>query len=236
MDVKLCFAKSRPKVIFMILFTISLPRRLRLSLKIERKLGRPEKSFLPKAGDVLRGNQGNKLSFFFKYIFENEKIKKIVGTNLAFLIVASSLLPTNASGLEPVEVNSVTSPTVLTTEQSVQFPIKIVKITQNYRFYHPGIDFDGVTGDAIYPIKAGKIKKVEYSRFGYGRSVTISHSGNVESLYAHLSKVEVIEGQVVTKETKIGEMGATSQAFGDHLHLEIYENGKAINPLSILPR
>jgi murein DD-endopeptidase MepM/ murein hydrolase activator NlpD len=219
----------------MINFSVNLPKRLKLHVIVERKLGRPEKSFLPKADQVMRAKGGNKTSFFFRHIFENEKIKKIVGTNLAFLIVASSLLPTDASGLEPAEINSITSPTILTTEQGVRFPTKEVNITQNFLFYHPGIDFDGVTGDAIYPIKAGKIKKVEYSRFGYGKSIIISHSGNVESLYAHLSKIEVIEGQEVTKDSKLGEMGATGRAVGDHLHLEIYENGKTINPLTVLP-
>jgi len=184
----------------------------------------------------LRAKKGNKFSRYFRLLFENERIKKVIGTNLAVLIIASSLLPTPTSGSQEADVNSISSPLVLNTEEGIQFPLKDIKITQSFRFYHAGVDFDGVTGDAIYPIMAGIVSKVEYSRFNYGKSVIISHGEEIESLYAHLSKIEVVEGQEVTKETKLGEMGATGRAFGDHLHLEIHENGNTINPLTILSR
>lgn len=207
----------------MIQLTIHLPKRLKLSLKLERKRGH----------ELLHGKD-NKTSFFFRHIFEHKKFKKVVGTNLALIFFASSLLPKTTSGSENIEINSINSPLVLNTEESTQFPVKEVKITQQFSFYHPGVDFDGKTGDTIFPIMEGKVKKIEYSRFGYGKSITISHKGKLESLYAHLSKIEVVEGQEVTKEEKIGEMGATGRAFGDHLHLEVRENSKAINPLTIL--
>ena len=62
----------------------------------------------------------------------------------------------------------------------------------------------------------------------------IDHGNKLSSLYAHLSKIEVEEGQEVTMDTEIGRMGATGRAFGDHLHLEVYDHGKAVNPLTIL--
>jgi murein DD-endopeptidase MepM/ murein hydrolase activator NlpD len=220
----------------MVLLSIHLPAKFRLEVKLTKKRKNLDaKPLLPNLGKVLRAKNGNKLSRYFRPLFENEKIKKLIGTNLALLVVASSLLPATTSGSEELETNFISSPIVLITEEGLQFPVQNVKITQNYRFFHPGIDFDGVTGDAIYPIMAGTVSKIEYSRFGYGRSVTIYHGGETESLYAHLSKIEVAEGQEVTKDTKLGEMGATGRSFGDHLHLEIHENGKAINPLSILP-
>jgi murein DD-endopeptidase MepM/ murein hydrolase activator NlpD len=137
---------------------------------------------------------------------------------------------------EPIEASSIEVPVVLTTEQSTQYPVKEVKITQGYRFYHPGIDLDGATGNPIKPIMGGVVERTEYSRFDYGKSVVISHGGGIESRYAHLSKIDVFVGEEVSKETKLGEMGATGRAFGDHLHLEVYQDGKPINPLSVLPK
>ncbi len=219
----------------MVLISFRLPSRycLNISLVKKRKI-RDEEPLLPDLGKVLRSKKGNKISRYFRLLFENNKIKKIIGTNLTVLIIASSFVPVSASNLESTEVNSISSQTVLNTETGTQHPVNNVKITQGYRFYHPGIDLDGITGDPIYPIMAGKVERVEYSLFGYGKVVIIAHSSTTKSLYAHLSKIDVSEGQEVTKETKIGEMGATGRAFGDHLHLEIYENGHTINPLSIL--
>jgi len=218
----------------MILFSLNLPTRLKLSLKVERKRGRPEKPLIPTPGEVMRTKEGNKASFLFRHIFEHKKIRKIVGANIVFLVIISSFLPTYASGTTSSETDNISSPLVMSTEKSLRFPVANVKITQKYTFFHPGIDLDGLTGDAIYPIMAGKVDKVEHSRFAYGKSVVISHGGNTSSLYAHLSKIDVVEGQEVSKETKIGEMGATGRASGDHLHLEIQEDGKTINPLIIL--
>ena len=187
-------------------------------------------------GRTLRARKGNFVSSLFRLIFEKEGVKKLLGTNLAFLVFASAFVPSHARIEPEYEKSVIESPLVLKTEKGVQNPVKSVKITQGYRFYHPGIDFDGITGENIYPIMAGKISEVGYSRFGYGNSVLIDHGNGVTSLYAHLSKIEVVGGQEVVKETKLGEMGATGRSFGDHLHLEIYENEKSINPLSVLPR
>jgi murein DD-endopeptidase MepM/ murein hydrolase activator NlpD len=81
----------------------------------------------------------------------------------------------------------------------------------------------------------GVIENVSYSRFAYGNAVIINHGNGITSLYAHLSIVEAEEGQEVTMDTKLGEMGATGRSFGDHLHLEVRDHGRAINPLSVLP-
>jgi len=81
---------------------------------------------------------------------------------------------------------------------------------------------------------AGVVESITFSRIGYGNSIIINHSNGVKSRYAHLSKIEVSEKQEVDLDTKIGEMGSSGRAFGDHLHFEIIENGVAANPTSIL--
>jgi len=215
---------------------INLPAKYRLELNlIKKRKDLDNEPLIPSLGKIRRTRTGNKISRFFRHVFEHKNIKKILGTNLAFLILGASILPSTSAGAFEGEINNVNSPLVLTTEKGIQYPLKAIKITQGYRFFHPGIDLDGTTGDVVYPIMIGKVEGVEYSRFGYGKSVTISHGSGTMSLYAHLSKIDVSKGQEVDMNTKIGEMGASGRAFGDHLHLEFHENGKTINPLAILP-
>lgn len=145
------------------------------------------------------------------------------------------MLPTTSAKINDSVQETVKSPVVINTQNGVQYPVDKIVITQGYKFYHPALDFDGVTGDTIKPIMAGVVEKVDYSRLAYGNSVLINHGGNITSLYAHLSSIIVTEGQEVTKEIEIGKMGATGRAFGDHLHFEVRENGKNINPFLLLP-
>ena len=220
----------------MLQINFHLPSKYRLSVSlIKRRITLDEKPLLPNMGKILRARKGNKFSRFFRLLFENQKIKRLIGSNLAFLLIAFSYIPGPLASTEIVEVNKINSPTILNTESGIQYPVKKIKITQGYRFYHPGLDLDGETGDPIYPITNGKVERVEYSRFGYGKMVIVVHNSSTKSLYAHLSEIKVVENQEVTKDTVLGEMGATGRAFGDHLHLEVYENGKSINPLAILP-
>lgn len=221
----------------MIRFSIHLPTRYRLDLKLVKERAileeNPNKIDL---GKVFRAKKGSKFSRLFKILFENHKVKKLVIGYIAIILYVSSFAPVKAERSEDQYVSAIIeTPIVLDTEEGVQYPVDNISITQSYGFFHPGIDLDGITGDTIYPIMAGVVETVEYSKVGYGKSVIVSH-GSLKSRYAHLSKINVEEGQNVTKSTVLGEMGATGRAHGDHLHLEVYENGRTINPLSILSR
>jgi len=121
-----------------------------------------------------------------------------------------------------------------TTEVSRRFPVDEVRVTQGYRPFHPGIDFDGQTGDPIYPIMKGKVEAVVFSRWDLGKHIIVNHGGGFKSVYAHLSKIEVSAGDEVKIDRQIGQMGATGRAFGDHLHLEIIDNGRFLNPDTLL--
>ena len=220
----------------MIRFSINLPTRYRLDLHLVRKRGESTGiPLFPDLEDIKKTRSGNKISRFFGHIFGHKKIKKVFGVNIALFVIFSSLLPNQTLGVENVDNLTLSTPIILTTQKGVQYPLKNIKITQGYKFFHPGIDFDGITGDPIYPITSGLVETIEYSRFGYGNNVLINHGNGVFSLYSHLSKIEVKKGQEVNNTTEIGKVGATGRARGDHLHLEIRENGKTINPLSILP-
>lgn len=68
----------------------------------------------------------------------------------------------------------------------------------------------------------------------YGKCIIIDHKNGYETLYAHLSKISVKEGDIVEKGDKIGTMGNTGRSTGVHLHFEIIVNDVAKNPMSYL--
>ncbi|MBQ8043597.1 MAG: peptidoglycan DD-metalloendopeptidase family protein [Clostridia bacterium] len=100
----------------------------------------------------------------------------------------------------------------------------------NYALYgnsmHTGIDIADNSKPNIYPYKAGTVVKVVYGNTGYGYYVIVSHgkdeNGNeLQTLYAHMSKINVSVGQQVTQSTALGRMGTTGLSTGIHLHFEI---------------
>ena len=102
---------------------------------------------------------------------------------------------------------------------------------------HKGVDLVGVNKH-IYPINNGTVITKSYSGRGYGNYVIINHGGGYWSLYAHLKKVYVKKGQVVNKNTILGEEGSTGRSTGSHLHLEIRKGSNSssnvINPITFL--
>lgn len=96
---------------------------------------------------------------------------------------------------------------------------------------HTGIDFTAPKGTAIQATGNGKVVKVENRRNGYGKNVTIDHGYGFKSLYAHMNKILVREGQHVKKGEKIGLIGSTGTSTGAHLHYEVRVNGKPVNPI-----
>lgn len=173
-----------------------------------------------------------------RHIFEHKAVKKLLGTNIALMLVATSFIPNSTLGSDSESdiATVVESSTPIHTNISIQSTVIELNISQGYKFFHPAIDIDGETGDPIKPIKAGVVDYVENSNVGYGKHVIVDHGNNLKTLYAHLSKINVKNGDNVTTSTVIGEMGSTGRSTGSHLHLEVRDHGVPVNPLSILPR
>jgi murein DD-endopeptidase MepM/ murein hydrolase activator NlpD len=179
---------------------------------------------------------GSKISRFFRHVFEHKNVKKILGVNLAVMVLASNFVTTKATDSAQPESPIVIEETIpLVTERARQYPVVEFHISQGYGFFHPAIDLAAPYGDEVKPIMAGKIEAVSRSRYAYGNAIIVNHGNNLTSLYAHLSKILVTEGQEVTTNTVIGLVGSTGRSTGNHVHLEVRDNGRAINPTSILP-
>ncbi|MGG0717551.1 M23 family metallopeptidase [Robertmurraya massiliosenegalensis] len=104
---------------------------------------------------------------------------------------------------------------------------------QRWGKLHKGIDIARPSDRTIKASDNGIVKSAGWSG-GYGNKVVINHQNGYETVYAHLSSIDVEVGQTVSKGMKIGVMGSTGNSTGVHLHFEIYKNGNLENPLNYL--
>ncbi|QGQ46732.1 LysM peptidoglycan-binding domain-containing protein [Metabacillus sediminilitoris] len=103
---------------------------------------------------------------------------------------------------------------------------------------HKGIDIAAPEGEKIVSVSDGKVTRSYYSTT-YGHVVFVEHPEGYETVYAHLSKRKVDEGEVVKKGQELGVIGNTGVSSGTHLHFELHEGewtyGKehALDPLFV---
>ena len=105
---------------------------------------------------------------------------------------------------------------------------------------HRGIDFKANTNTKILLINGGKVEAVETTckvtnpkttscGMGWGNYITINHGNNIKTRYAHLSKLYVKPGDIITTPTIIAETGDTGNSTGSHLHWEYLINNNRVN-------
>ena len=99
---------------------------------------------------------------------------------------------------------------------------------------HNGIDLGGDTGDRVRAARSGEVI-LAGQRGGFGNTIVIYHGLGYSTLYAHLSRIEVSEGQNVQSGDRIGAIGSTGWSTGPHLHFELRIDGKAVDPTPYLP-
>jgi LysM repeat protein len=96
---------------------------------------------------------------------------------------------------------------------------------------HYGVDFAGSEGNAVYAVDAGTVVYQGWNTWGYGNLIIIDHGNGWQSLYAHLSQINVSCDQNVGQGDLIGLVGMTGgTSTGPHLHFELSYNGAHINP------
>ena len=98
---------------------------------------------------------------------------------------------------------------------------------------HPGIDFKGAKGDPVHVTANGKVAFTGW-KGGYGNCIIIQHKNDFQTLYGHLSHIDVKDGQDVNTGDVIGRVGSTGRSTGTHLHYEVRKNGKPVNPVKFL--
>lgn len=95
---------------------------------------------------------------------------------------------------------------------------------------HGGIDLAASTGTPIAALASGLVTIAGWYG-GYGNAVQIDHGNGMSSLYGHMSSVGVSVGQQVGTGQTIGAVGSTGNSTGPHLHLSMFQDGVAVDPL-----
>lgn len=99
---------------------------------------------------------------------------------------------------------------------------------------HAGLDIAVPIGTPVRAVKAGTVQSAGAAS-GYGIAVYLEHGGGESTRYGHLSKPLVRAGQQVASGEQIALSGNSGRSTGPHLHLEIRRNGRAVDPLPLLP-
>lgn len=98
------------------------------------------------------------------------------------------------------------------------------------RRQHSGIDLAAPTGTPVYATADGIIGRADWYS-SYGLYISIDHGADMETRYAHLSRLAVAAGDTVRKGDLIGYVGSTGRSTGPHLHYEVRVDGLAVNPI-----
>ncbi len=101
-------------------------------------------------------------------------------------------------------------------------------------YYHRGVDYAGDTGSAVVTPAAGQVRLVGTVKQGFrihGNVVGVDHGQGVESIFLHLSRIDVKEGDFVSAGQVVGGVGSTGAATGPHLHWGFYVHGAAVDPV-----
>jgi murein DD-endopeptidase MepM/ murein hydrolase activator NlpD len=124
-----------------------------------------------------------------------------------------------------------------------QWPLSIHRITSWFgyrtdpftgtRIHHNGVDLGASMGTPVRSAMSGRVVSTEYSNV-YGNFIIVNHGNGYQTMYGHLSKIQVRTGQAVGQGTQIGLVGNTGRSTAPHLHFTVYRNGKLVNPLTVL--
>lgn len=172
--------------------------------------------------------------------------------------VAASPTPSAAPSASPV-----VTPTPTPSPQPVANPVKLEhdvldnvdkdciylfpvpnssEITQEYSAEHKAIDIAASSGSPVYAAEDGTVSYVQiwdgsYDTTGmmsYGHMVEVRHADGNTTLYAHLSEINVQQGEKVVRGQRIGRVGSTGNATGPHLHFEVITSEGKADPAEYL--
>lgn len=97
--------------------------------------------------------------------------------------------------------------------------------------FHAGLDFTAPQGSPIYATADGVVKTAGNLGNGYGNHVIINHGYSYSTLYGHMYRIKVKNGQRVKRGEVIGYVGNTGKSTGPHLHYEVIKGRKHLNPI-----
>ncbi len=95
---------------------------------------------------------------------------------------------------------------------------------------HSGIDFRFAPGEKVRATAPGKVIAAGWTG-GYGNMVEVDHGNGISTRYGHMSEIRVKVGDKVDRTDVIGLAGSTGRSTGTHLHYEVRQDGRAVDPI-----
>ncbi len=181
---------------------------------------------------TLKKASSHPLSRVIRPFFERKKIKSALGGLFSMTSLASGLFFLQGdTTLIEASFTPVTEEMIIETKHGISSVVPAMTgISQEYHQAHPGIDITAPLGSKILPLMKGTVSLVATTGSGYGRWVEVDHGEKLVSRYAHMGKIQIEEGETVEVDTVLGEVGLTGWTTGPHVHMELMQNGRQINP------
>jgi murein DD-endopeptidase MepM/ murein hydrolase activator NlpD len=165
---------------------------------------------------------------------ENPAFRSFDFNPISFSVGVSISIPWNKPS-RPKGSDTKLPPLMRVSAVNFDKPMKNTFVTSKFgprwRSTHEGVDLDANLRDKIFAAEKGIVVKAGKGS-GYGKMVRIKHAGGFETVYAHMSRIRVKEGDRVSKGQIVGKAGNTGTSTGVHLHFEILKDGKPVNPQS----
>ncbi|MFA5776129.1 MAG: M23 family metallopeptidase [Patescibacteria group bacterium] len=170
----------------------------------------------------------------FNYLLEPNKLA--LGTEL---VIPDAKIPL------PVVTNLPIIPSIITggvTDGNAKkgwcmWPTSTSVITQNFSWYHNGLDIGSSWGSAmpsIYACAGGVVVRAGWDPWGLGLHIRVDHGNGYETVYGHMSRLDVSYGDKIKKGEVMGFMGSTGRSTGPHVHFMIKYQGSPQNPLKYI--
>ncbi len=100
---------------------------------------------------------------------------------------------------------------------------------------HLGLDIAAPTGTVVKAALSGKVSLRHDDMVMTGKTLILDHGFGINTVYIHMSQINVIEGQVVSAGDKIGEIGTSGRSTGPHLHFQVQWFQEKLDPALVLP-
>lgn len=98
---------------------------------------------------------------------------------------------------------------------------------------HQGLDMGAEMRSPLFATGDGKVTHADFDG-AYGRMVEIDHGNGLSTRYGHMSRILVKKGDIVKRGANIGQLGCSGRCSGPHVHYEVLQNGRPVNPLKFL--
>lgn len=118
---------------------------------------------------------------------------------------------------------------------SFQKPVEGGYVSQRFSFYHPAFDIAAPLGSPLHPVGSGVVSFAGFQAGGKGNVVIVDHGDGLKTLYAHMGKIYVGVGNAVNTNSELGTIGLTGRTTGPHVHFEVYDHDRTVDPGNFLP-